>query len=205
MPSTATRRRLPAHERRALLVAAATEVFAAEGYAGASIRRIADVAGVTIPVLYDHFASKKQLHLELLAQESDALIAAVSSVSGDSPEALMRQSVEAFFAYVEGHPFAWRMLFREPPADAEIAEAHARVMARARIAITGLFALTPRWRTSSTLGRDEQLELLAEGTKSAINGLAAWWWEHRDVPRDEVVGIAMDLLFRGIERLRDTP
>lgn len=202
MSTTAPRRRLPAHERRASLLAAATEVFAAEGYAGASIRQIAESAGVTIPVLYDHFASKKQLHLELLEQQGDALIAATSSVSGDSPEALMRGSVEAFFAYVEAHPFAWRMLFREPPADPEIAAAHARVMVRARVAITTLFALTQRWHTSSSLSRDQQLDLLAEGTKSAINGLAAWWWEHREVPREEVVSIAMDLLFRGIERLQ---
>lgn len=177
-------------------------MFAAEGYAGASIRQIAESAGVTIPVLYDHFASKKLLHLELLEQQGDALIAATSSVSGDSPEALMRRSVEAFFAYVEAHPFAWRMLFREPPADPDIAAAHARVMVRARAAITTLFALTPRWHTSSSLSRDQQLDLLAEGTKSAINGLAAWWWEHREVPREEVVSIAMDLLFRGIERLQ---
>lgn len=186
-----------------LLLEAATEVFAAEGYAAASIRQIADAAGVTIPVLYDHFASKKQLHIGLLEQQGDALIAAVSSVSGDSPEALMRHSVDAFFSYVEEHPFAWRMLFREPPVEPDIAAAHARVMGRARAAIAGLLALTPRWKTSSALGREQQLEVLAEGTKSAINGLAAWWWEHRDVPRDQVVALAMDLLFVGIERLGD--
>jgi AcrR family transcriptional regulator len=202
MTPTAIRRRLPAHERRASLLAAATEVFAAEGYAGASIRQIAEAAGVTIPILYDHFTSKKELHIELLEREGDALIRAVGSVEGDSAEQLMRNSVDALFAYVQGHPFAWRMLFREPPAEPDIAAAHARVMASARAAITGLFALTPRWQTSSALSQEQQLEVLAEGTKSAINGLAAWWWEHRDIPRDEVVSLAMDLLFVGIERLR---
>ena len=205
MVPTTIRQRLPAHERRASLLSAATTVFATEGYAGASIRQIADAAGVTIPVLYDHFASKKQLHIELLEQEGDALIAATSSVEGDSPETLMRQSVDAFFSYVQEHPFAWRMLFREPPREPDIADAHARVMARARAAIIGLFALTPRWQTSSRLKQEQQLELLAEGTKSAINGLAAWWWDHRDVPQDEMVSVAMDLLFVGIEHLQSPP
>ncbi len=201
MDSVAPRRRLSAQQRRVSLLTAATQVFAAEGYAGASIREIAEAAGVTIPVLYDHFASKKQLQIELLEREGDALIVATSSVSAASPEELMRRSVEAFFSYVEEHPFAWRMLFREPPTDPDIAVAHARVMARAREAIGALFALTPEWRPSSGLSRDQQIELLAEGTKSAINGLAAWWWEHREVPRDAVVGVAVDLLFHGIERL----
>lgn len=201
MAMSVTRRRLPAHERRASLLAAATEVFAAEGYEGASIRQIAEAAGITIPILYDHFPSKKGLHIELLERETGALIEAVSSARGECPETLMRQSIDAFFAHVEGHPFAWRMLFREPPADPDIAQAHASAMGRARAAISALFALTPRWQTSSDLRRDLQLELLAEGTKSAINGLAAWWWEHREVPRDQVVECAMDLLFRGIERL----
>lgn len=202
MDSTAPRRRLSAQQRRASLLTAATEVFAAEGYAGASIRQIAKAAGVTIPVLYDHFASKKQLQIELLEREGGALIAATSSVSAASPEELMRRSVEAFFSYVEGHPFAWRMLFREPPTDPDIAAVHARVMARAREAIGELFALTPSWHASEAMSRDQQLELLAEGTKSAINGLAAWWWDHREVPRDAVIGVATDLLFRGIERLQ---
>jgi len=192
---------MSAPQRRSSLLAAATEVFAAEGYAGASIRRIASAAGVTIPVLYDHFPSKKDLHIELLEQEANALIAVTSAVQGDSPQAHMRASVDAFFTYVEEHPYAWRMLFREPPTDPDIAAAHGRVMTRARASIVALLALTPRWDTSSSLNRAQQLEILAEGTKSAINGLAGWWWEHRDVPRDEVVGLAMDLLFTGIERM----
>lgn len=197
-----TRSRIPARQRRASLLAAATEVFAAEGYAGASIRRIAEAAGVTIPVLYDHFASKKQLHIELLEREGEALIAATGAIGGDSPETVMRTSVEALFSYVEEHPFAWRMLFRDPPGDPEIAAAHARVMGRARGEIVALFALTPRWGASSELSREQQLELLAEGTRSAIHGLAAWWWEHRELPREAVVDLAMGLLYQGIERLR---
>lgn len=188
-----------------MLLTAATEVFAAEGYAGASIRQIATASGVTIPVLYDHFASKRDLHVELLEREGDALIAAISSTGGESPAVLMRGSVDAFFSYVEEHPFAWRMLFRDPPADAEVAAAHSRVMGRARDAIAGQLALTPRWHSSSGLERERHLEVLAEGTKSAINGLAAWWWEHRDVPREEVVALAMELLFVGLERLGTQP
>lgn len=114
----------------------------------------------------------------------------------------MRHSVDAFFGYVQQHPFAWRMLFREPPREPDIAAAHARIMRSARAAIAELLALSPEWRTTSTLRQDHALEVLAEGIKAAINGLAAWWWDHRDLAREDVVDLAMDLLFVGIGRLR---
>lgn len=43
--------------------------------------------------------------------------------------------------------------------------------------------------------------MLAQLTMSALNGLAAWWWDHRDTPREQVVGTAMDLLWSGISAL----
>ena len=43
--------------------------------------------------------------------------------------------------------------------------------------------------------------MLAQLTMSALNGLAAWWWDNRDVPREQVVGTAMDLLWSGIAAL----
>src|SRR5215510_4025261 len=60
------RKRLTAVERRAVIAAAATEVFAERGYHGASIEEIAKRSEVTPPVVYDHFASKQDLYRSLL-------------------------------------------------------------------------------------------------------------------------------------------
>jgi AcrR family transcriptional regulator len=73
--ATAPRRRLPAAARRELIEQAATRVFAARGYAGASIDEIARRSDVTPPVVYDHFASKLDLFTRLLERTRDELLA----------------------------------------------------------------------------------------------------------------------------------
>jgi AcrR family transcriptional regulator len=198
----ATRERLTAAERRERIRAAALEVFAEHGYDGAPTRELAARAGVTTPILYDHFGSKRDLYRELLEREAAELLAVVSRPprSGD-PVDYLREPVDAFFAFVEQHRFAWRMLFRDPPADPELADVQRAIQRRATAAIAALFALTPRWRLG--LGRDRANELLAELTKSALNGLAGWWWEHPEVRREQLVELATDALWTGLERLRE--
>lgn len=83
------RTRLAAPERRAVIVAAAREVFMSDGYGGARTRVIAEQAGVTEAVLYRHFASKEELYgvavLDPLAAGLDELLersrAAVTAVT----------------------------------------------------------------------------------------------------------------------------
>ncbi len=135
MPRSATtaqreagrRKRLSASRRRILIMEAAARLFAERGYSGASMTDIAAAAGIAPSVIYDHFASKRDLHLELLSQHAHALIEATTLDTEGSGEALVRRSTEAFFGFVEQHPYAWRMLFRDPPADDEIAAVHARI------------------------------------------------------------------------------
>ena len=197
------RRRVPAAQRRELILAAATKVVAEHGYEGASIRRVCEAAGVTPPVIYDHFASKEALQVALLEAGGDELIAAATQdIDAETAEAFLRASVDAFFTFVEEHPHVWRLLFRDPPSHPKVVAAHECVMKRASEAVAGMFALTPRWQTSARLRRADKLAALGASTRSAMNGLAAWWWEHPDVPRREVVALAMDLLWTGIERLQ---
>jgi AcrR family transcriptional regulator len=189
-----TTRRLPAGERRALVVAAATREFASRGYHDASMAAIASAAGVSKPVVYDHFPSKAALHLHLLERERDRLLAATTSAT--SPGG----SIEAFFAYVEEHPLAWRMLFRETTGDPQVAAEHERILAEARAGIARQIALgagLPGGEPAS----EQRLELLAEGSMSVTHGLALWWLRHPEVPRAEVVQAAIDLLVPGIETL----
>jgi len=177
-------------------------VFAERGYAGASIAEIAKGAGVAGSVIYDHFPSKAALHIELLENQGDAVIAYSAQALKDEPaDQLTRRTISAFFEFVERHPFAWRMLFRDPPADPDIAAAHRRVQDRATQAIAALFATQAELHTSVSLPRAQVNEMLGETAKSAINGLAGWWWEHPEIPRSAVVGLAQDLLWTGLERL----
>src|ERR1700733_6085181 len=71
--------RLPRHERRRQLLDAALEVFVARGYHAAAMDEIADRAGVSKPVLYQHFPGKQELYLALLDESVDRLIAHVAA------------------------------------------------------------------------------------------------------------------------------
>jgi AcrR family transcriptional regulator len=200
---TTTRRRLSAAERRERILDAATEVFAEHGYAAASMGEIAGRAGVVASVIYDHFPSKRELHIELLQRHGEELIRrSIDEIEGTDPEEIQRSALEAYFRFVEEDPFVWRFLFRDPPADPEIAAAWWRLQDRATAGIAGLIAQgAPGAELPFDIPAETALWMLAKASQSATNGLAQWWWEHRDVGRDQVVELAMALLWDGFAGL----
>ena len=113
----------------------------------------------------------------------------------------MRAGVEAYFGYVEEHPAAWRMLFRDPPRDPEVTAAYARLNARAT---QGIAAFLSAGAGAALAGEDDPeraLEMFAELVKVAQNGLASWWYEHPEVPREEVVRRLLEFCWTGMERI----
>lgn len=105
--------RMPRRQRRAQLLDAALEVFVAQGYHAAAMDDIAERAGVSKPVLYQHFPGKLDLYLALLDASCEAIIdncrAALASTNDN------RQRVEAtmgvFYDYVAGDNGAFRLVF----------------------------------------------------------------------------------------------
>jgi AcrR family transcriptional regulator len=172
------------------------QTFAERGYHAASIAAIARAAGISKPVVYDHFASKADLHLRLLADERDRLLALTSA------PATLEEGFEAFFAYVESHPYAWRMLFRETTGDPAVAREHERILAEARVGIARQIA---RGAAQGDHGARQRYELLAEGVMGVTHGLALWWQANPHVPRREIVRAATDLLVPGLARLASRP
>ncbi len=118
--------RLPAAVRRTQLIETAIEVFAADGYHDTTMERIAAAAGVTKPVVYRHFDSKRDLFLELLNEVGRQLAATVSAATAEAstPQEQVRLGFQAYFEFVarEGHSF--RLLFGDGVrADPDFAEA----------------------------------------------------------------------------------
>ncbi|MFN8039974.1 MAG: TetR/AcrR family transcriptional regulator [Acidimicrobiales bacterium] len=105
--------RLPAAERRQQLLDVALEVFSRKGFHEASMNDIADAAGVTKPVLYQHFGSKRELYLELLREMGDQLRDAVGKATAGAPGP--RQQVEAgfeaYFRWVTENRGGFHVLF----------------------------------------------------------------------------------------------
>lgn len=200
--SPGPRARLEPAARRKLILDAASEQFAQHGYDSASMRAIATAAGVTTPVLYDHFESKGELYTALLHGHADALLerwAALTNVSGTKE--LFFGAIDAFFAWIEENEQGWRMLFLDSPADATVAATHQAIQNRATRASAAQFATVAELDASAAIDRARLNEFFAEAVKTALNGIAAWWWSNRDVSREQVVELTGDVLWRGIERV----
>lgn len=105
--------RLPAAERRRQLLDVALGVFAREGYHEASMNDVAEAAGVTKPVLYQHFQSKRELYLELLRDVGGRLELAIAEATADAggPRQQVEAGLRAYFEFVADQSEAFQLLF----------------------------------------------------------------------------------------------
>lgn len=184
-------------ERRELIEERATEVFAERGFHGAAVEEIARRAGISIPVLYDHFSSKQHLHRRLLERHfADLRAIWREQLRGNgAPQEQLAAALDAWFGYVESHPFAWKMLFRETTGDPEVQAMHAEVAAESRA------LLLPLVSERTGIGADRvDVEMAWEALRGVIQTLALWWHNNQQVPRERVVAAAMDAVWLGLER-----
>src|SRR5918992_2338246 len=111
----AGKRRMRGPERRAQLLAVARKVFGRAGFHGVSMDDVAREAGVTKPILYDHFNSKEELYLALLDADAASLEervrAALLAHTGNRER--IRQSFQAYFDFVDEHAGGFRLLVQE--------------------------------------------------------------------------------------------
>jgi AcrR family transcriptional regulator len=197
------RKRLTADERREVIERAALAVFAESGYHGASIGEIARRSHVTPPVIYDHFESKLALHRRLLERTRDELLAMWrESLAGDEAAAVrIPRAFDAWARYVEEHPYAPRMFFTETTGDPEIRAMHNRVRAQATPQLGAIVGDLPGGEGLAGSADPEALELAAEVIRSALTGLAVWWADHPEVPRERIVATAVNVVWIGFERV----
>jgi AcrR family transcriptional regulator len=198
------RKRLTAAARRELIEQAGTKVFAERGYHGASIDEIARRSGVTPPVVYDHFASKLDLHKRLLERTRDELLEMWREyLSGDEPaEQRIPRALDAWARYVEEHPYATRMFFLETTGDPEARRIHQEVQGQARAALGAILGREPGAENIAGSADEEALEMAAEVIRAGLTGLAIWWQEHPHVPRERIVATAVNAVWLGFERVR---
>jgi AcrR family transcriptional regulator len=204
--SQSSPKRLTKEERRSRILEAAAHVFSERGYEAAAIDEIAERAGITKPVVYDHFSSKRELYvslLELYTQEMFAFMGKRVLAEG-SPDRRFEVGLGSFFEFVEAHPSAWRLLFRDPPpSEPTIVEAARRLQAQASMAVVTLIGSGPvadHPQDPSGFELVLEREMAAELIKTAADGLASWWYAHRDVPREHLVYVMMNALWVGFER-----
>jgi len=191
-------RRLTAEARRAQLLTVAREVFAEDGYHGAAMEKIAQRAGVTKPVLYQHFEGKKELYLALLDSDMARLLAQVSKAieGADENHDRIRRGVTAYFNYIDANVDSFRLLFRETMgADPEFRESIDRFHDAAAGAMAAII--------SDEAGKPLELaELLARGVMGMAEAAATWWIDRKqEISKSELVNDLSELAWRGLAGL----
>jgi AcrR family transcriptional regulator len=190
--------RLRAAERRAQLLGVARRLFARDGYRGASMESIAEAAGVTKPVLYQHFSSKRALYSALLANDLGRLTGELEAAfsQAESNEERLRQGFGAYLDFVDRHEDAFRLLFTEAlglDADfqRQVAEFRRWVAGRvARIIAAEAGLDAPRARA------------LAAAIVAMAEGAASWWLdERRPLDAGELADELTGLAWKGFARL----
>jgi len=113
-------RRLTAGERRQQLFDTALTLFAERGYRSTTMDDVAEAAGVTKPLVYQHFSSKRALYLELVDSVAHDMLAAIASAAAaDSPREQVQRGFAAYFELVVTHQKAFRLLYARNGADDE--------------------------------------------------------------------------------------
>jgi AcrR family transcriptional regulator len=187
--------RLPRTARRAQLLAAAQDVFVANGYHAAAMDEIAERAGVSKPVLYQHFPGKLELYLALLETHVDELVSRVRTAMASTTDnkQRVRAAVGAFFDFVDGEGQAYRMVFesdlRGEPSVQDAVD---------RATSASVDALTETITADAGLSED-QARLLAVGLVGLSQVSARFWLDtNRTLTKEQAVGLTATLAWRGI-------
>jgi len=187
--------RLPRSARRAQLLVAAQEVFVAQGYHAAAMDDIAERAGVSKPVLYQHFPGKLDLYLALLDQHVDALVAAVRAALAGTSDNKQRVAgtIEAYFRFVDEDGGAFRLVFESDLTNQP--EVRERVEGTT---IACADAISEVIRDDAGLPA-EQAKLLAVGLVGMAQVSARYWLANEgSIPRDAAARLLASLSWRGI-------
>lgn len=196
------RRRLSAHDRRAAILEAALGEFSERGFNAASLEDVAARAGISKALIYEHFSSKRDLQLALLDTYVHGLMErVVAAIAESGPrEERLRAGIEAFLAFAEENPSALRLLTRNVD-DPVAGRALDRLREEAAAACAELMISDAPPPREGDLDIETTVAILAHLIAGGVQFLAGWWLDQRDLPRERVVEVLMDLYWVGLERL----
>jgi AcrR family transcriptional regulator len=181
--------------RRKQLLGAAQEVFVAQGYHAAAMDDIAERAGVSKPVLYQHFPGKLDLYLALLDEHATALVQRVRTAleSTTNNKQRVAASVEAYFDFVDGDGEGFRLVFESDLRNEPVVRERVERMTQECVeAITETIA-------HDTGFAAQEAQLLSVGLQGMAEVGARWWLASEDqLGRDRAIELLVGLAWRGI-------
>jgi len=206
--------RMSGQERREQLLDVGRRLFADKGFEAVSVEEIASKAGVSKPVVYEHFGGKEGLYAVVVDREMTYLLMSIAEALGDldNPTAdartLLERAAFALFDYIEQYPDGFRILVRDSPStdDAEVVG----TLSSGRFASVIVDVAS---RVQDLLARQFKAHgispKLAPMYSQMLVGMVAltgqWWLDVRKPKKDEVVAHLVNLAWHGLEHMQPKP
>ena len=189
-------------QRREQLLDVGRTLFAERGYDGTSVEEIASRAGVSKPVVYEHFGGKEGLYAVVVDREVQRLLDTfTAALTGDKPRLLLEQATLALLTYIEDQADGFRILVRESPVGLERSGGFATIISDIASQVEHILG-----GEFKRLGFETKLAALYS---QALVGMVAltgqWWLDHRKPKRDEVAAHLVNLAWNGLSHLEPKP
>ncbi|MFG2560562.1 TetR family transcriptional regulator [Streptomyces sp. NPDC048496] len=202
-PSTRrTRRvRMTGKERREQLLDIGRTLFADKGFEGTSVEEIAARAGVSKPVVYEHFGGKEGLYAVVVDREMRQLLDMVTSaLTAGHPRELLEQAAFALLDYIETYTDGFRILVRDSPV-AQSTGTFASLISDIATQVEDILGLEFKAR-----GFDPKLApLYAQALVGMVALTGQWWVNARKPKKAEVAAHLVNLAWHGLENLESKP
>ena len=194
LSSLPLRKRLPREVRERQMLDAAVAVFSRRGFHLASMEDIAEVAGVSKPMIYAYLGSKDDLFIACIHRETQRLMELITAAvpAGMPPDERLRRGLLAFYEFVTEYREGWIMLYCQARVHGTFAGEIAAARERIIIMVAGLLA------NSSDDDAHARAMPLAHALVGAAEALADWGLEHPEETPDALVTRLMDVVWTGL-------
>ncbi|MEV6758921.1 TetR/AcrR family transcriptional regulator [Streptomyces sp. NPDC051214] len=199
-------KRMPRAVREQQMLDAAVRIFGQRGYRAASMDEIAEVAGVSKPLVYLYLNSKEELFTACIRREAAALVAAVrDGVSGGGPaDRQLWAGLRAFFTHTAERPDAWVVLHHQARTQGEPFAAEVTVMREEIVAfVTSLIAEAAREAHRKPELAEREVAGLAQALVGAAESLAGWANGDASVSAKEAAATLMNFAWAGLGELME--
>lgn len=198
-PDPAPRRtRMTAAARREQLVDVGRRVFAAKGVDGTSVEDLAATAGVSKPVVYEHFGGKEGLYAVVVDRELRALTDAVTAslTAGGSDRETIERAALALLDYIEDSPDGFRILVRDVSGSAPTGT-YASLLSDVAAEVAHLLSDAFEQRELES----RYAPMYAQMLVGLVSLTGQWWLETREPPKEVVAAHMVNLAWHGLSGL----
>ncbi|MCZ7414718.1 MULTISPECIES: TetR/AcrR family transcriptional regulator [unclassified Streptomyces] len=200
-PSRRARRRMTGKERREQLLDIGRRLFAERGFEATSVEEIAAKAGVSKPVVYEHFGGKEGLYAVVVDREMRQLLDMVTSaLTGGHPRELLEQAAFALLDYIDTYTDGFRILVRDSPV-ASTTGTFASLISDIATQVEDILG-----REFGARGFDEKLApLYAQALVGMVALTGQWWLNARKPKKADVAAHLVNLAWHGLDGLEQHP